>query len=279
MLKLVDILNISKNEYKNYKIHFAIGISNKKEPYELFLTNKFENWQSYQTNRNFGLDYVISLVYYEKDIWMFAGVYKVNGKPTSENLDGKKLWHYDLTLTDNQADLIGRLFVFYEKNFRASYPKLELKPTEGEFLYDMKALYLLKERVTISDFQGFENINITYSMLKYIVEKNISSWKSALSNVKGIYLIVDTTDGKQYVGSAYGTDCIWQRWKEYAKNGHGGNSELKKLLSTKNDDYKNNFKFSVLEVCNMNLGNNYIIERENYWKEVLLTRKFGLNKN
>ena len=39
------------------------------------------------------------------------------------------------------------------------------------------------------------------------------------------------------------------------------------------------FKYSILEVCNMNLGNEYIISRETHWKEVLLTRTFGLNQN
>ncbi len=29
----------------------------------------------------------------------------------------------------------------------------------------------------------------------------------------------------------------------------------------------------------MNLGNEYIIGRESYWKDVLQTREFGLNKN
>ena len=29
----------------------------------------------------------------------------------------------------------------------------------------------------------------------------------------------------------------------------------------------------------VNMGNEYIITRETHWKEVLLTRKFGLNKN
>ena len=29
----------------------------------------------------------------------------------------------------------------------------------------------------------------------------------------------------------------------------------------------------------MNLGNDYIIERESYWKDVLLTREFGFNNN
>ena len=45
------------------------------------------------------------------------------------------------------------------------------------------------------------------------------------------------------------------------------------------EDYKKNFKYSVLEVCNMNLGNEYIISREAHWKNVLQTREFGLNKN
>lgn len=120
---------------------------------------------------------------------------------------------------------------------------------------------------------------MTYQTLKYIIDNDIQSWKSALSNVKGIYLISDTKSGKQYVGSAYGDECIWQRWQAYAKTGHGGNVELKNLLEQNGIDYKNNFRYAVLEVCNMNLGNEYIIARESYWKDILMTRKFGLNSN
>lgn len=100
-----------------------------------------------------------------------------------------------------------------------------------------------------------------------------------MSNVKGIYLIADKKTGKQYVGSAYGDECIWQRWSNYAYDGNGGNTELKELLRQNGENYKYNFKYSILEVCNMNLGNEYIIGRESYWKEVLQTRIFGLNKN
>ena len=90
---------------------------------------------------------------------------------------------------------------------------------------------------------------------------------------------VCTLTGKQYVGSAYGDECIWQRWTEYVKDGHGGNKKLKEVLKLKGDEYCYNFKYSILEVCNMNLGNEYIIDRETYWKEVLLTREFGMNQN
>ena len=62
-------------------------------------------------------------------------------------------------------------------------------------------------------------------------------------------------------------------------DGHGDNVELKALLKKNGQDYKYNFKYSILEVCNMNLGTDYILGRENYWKSVLQTREFGLNKN
>ena len=167
----------------------------------------------------------------------------------------------------------------FKKEFRASYPVLELTPKTGDAIARVPLSYILEKRVALTDFVGFTNVNIDYKTLKYIISDNIVSWKSALSNVKGVYLIMDTVTGKQYVGSAYGDECIWQRWAQYAKDGCGGNVELKALLREKGEKYRFNFKYSILEVCNMNFGNEYVVERENYWKEVLLTRKFGLNKN
>ena len=37
-------------------------------------------------------------------------------------------------------------------------------------------------------------------------------WKSALSEWRGIYYILDTYDGKAYVGSAYSEDNLLGRW-------------------------------------------------------------------
>ena len=156
---------------------------------------------------------------------------------------------------------------------------MELKPKIGEPIAQIQLSHILDKRVALADFPGFDQVSIDYKTLKHIVSDNIASWKSALSNVKGIYLIVDTSTGKQYVGSAYGDACIWQRWSSYAKNGHGDNVELISLLKKNGEDYKYNFQYSILEVCNINLGNDYIIARESHWKDVLLTRKFGLNKN
>lgn len=283
MIKLTDFLGIAEKDFINYKIHFATDPIDKLKPYKKFLIGAFKEWQEHQTNKNFSRKYVISLIYYDKNRWLFGGVYEIlsNTPVIVHEEDGWTGWKYETKLIDRQLDLIGRVFVYYQKYFRASYPNLELISEDNKYVAPREAyiLSITERKATINDFSGFDNVNIDYETLKAIVNEQIPSWKSALSNVKGIYLIADKKTGKQYVGSAYGDECIWQRWSNYAYDGNGGNTELTELLRQNGENYKYNFKYSILEVCNMNLGNEYIIGRESYWKEVLQTRIFGLNKN
>ncbi len=137
----------------------------------------------------------------------------------------------------------------------------------------------MKERFSIEPFPGYENLIVDYSYLKTIFEKNDKSWESALKSVKGIYLIVDKTTGQQYVGSAYGEDAIWHRWKEYSQSGHGGNKELIKLLKHKGEEHKQNFQFSILQILSKTSDDAEIINQESLWKDKILSRKFGLNSN
>ena len=94
-----------------------------------------------------------------------------------------------------------------------------------------------------------------------------------------MYVITDNSTGKQYVGSAYGGDGIWSRWCAYAKNGHGGNAELRLLLQDEGAAHADNFQYSILEVCDLNTSDDFIIGRESHWKTVLRTREYGLNSN
>ncbi|MEI2420593.1 GIY-YIG nuclease family protein, partial [Arthrospira platensis SPKY2] len=63
-----------------------------------------------------------------------------------------------------------------------------------------------------------------------MIKEQEKTWKTALSSVKGVYVITDTSNGKLYIGSAYSVESIWHRWSEYTKNGHGGNKQLKALI-------------------------------------------------
>ncbi|MBO4594842.1 MAG: hypothetical protein J5697_03980, partial [Clostridia bacterium] len=199
MINLSDLLYIEEKDYSNYKVHFATGREDKKEPYKAFLIDGFKKWQEFQTKKNFGRQFVISLIYYDRDVWMFGGVYKIlNNNPTSIKEDnGWEGWKYETELTDIATDYIGRAFFKYKKDFRASYPTLEPDKPSKTLIAKMPLSHILDKRVTITDFIGFDNVNIDYKTLKYIITNNTVSWKTALSNVKGIYLIVDALTGRQ----------------------------------------------------------------------------------
>lgn len=94
-------------------------------------------------------------------------------------------------------------------------------------------------------------------------------------------MIVDKSNGKKYVGSAYGDNGIWSRWSTYILTGHGYNDELVDLITKNGLDYaRKNFHFAILELRSMKTDDDTIINRESFWKEVLLTRgNFGYNKN
>jgi hypothetical protein len=99
-----------------------------------------------------------------------------------------------------------------------------------------------------------------------------ASWKSALSQWRGVYFIYDTALRSGYVGSACGTENILGRWRDYARSGHGGNH---KLRSSRPED----LRFSILQRTSPDLEAAAVVRIEASWKERLHTRSFGLNRN
>jgi hypothetical protein len=93
-------------------------------------------------------------------------------------------------------------------------------------------------------------------------------------------VIFDKSNGRKYVGSAYGEGGIWARWACYIGTGHGWNDELTRLVASNGIDYaRKNFVFSLLEIAANTAADDYIFERETHWKRILLAREFGYNKN
>jgi hypothetical protein len=119
-----------------------------------------------------------------------------------------------------------------------------------------------------------KRVNISWDEMKRVAEKD--NWKTALQNQKGVYLLTDKSNGKMYVGSAYGENMILGRWRAYVSTGHGGNVGLKKLTF---DHIKQNFNYSILDIYKSTTDDQIIIDRESWWKEVLQSRQFGYNEN
>jgi len=100
-----------------------------------------------------------------------------------------------------------------------------------------------------------------------------SRWKAALSQWRGVYLIFDKSDGKSYVGSAYGANNVLGRWINYATSGHGGN----RLLKSREPQ---NFQFTILQRVSPDMEPGDVVRLEGTWKERLHTRQpSGLNEN
>lgn len=138
---------------------------------------------------------------------------------------------------------------------------------------DKKVIELYSDQ-PMEKFPGYEHIHLSWNQLKYVIDKE--SWKIALQNQKAVYLITDISNGKMYVGSAYGENMLLNRWQNYIKSGHGGNIQLEKLSR---EYIENNFKFSILDIFKSTTDDQVILNRESWWKNTLLTRTFGYNAN
>ncbi len=271
MLKIFEVLNIKYPEIcpKKTKIHLAI-YNGTDDPLDVYISGEFKKWQEWQTGRNFKRDYIVSLVRLsEKDKWLFVGAYRSNGCNFIED----RHYDYKTEVISELEDLSGRLVVRFSRTGMQSY--LYAENCHDRMIIDE----LYSKKMSVADFPGYKNTLVSKRILDIIINKNCKSWRSALSNVAGIYLITDTKTGKLYVGSATGSEGIWQRWSQYSKDGHGGNKELKKIVTSKGLDYADNFQYSILEIGDTYASQEDLIDRENYWKQVLCSLSHGNNKN
>lgn len=129
-------------------------------------------------------------------------------------------------------------------------------------------------------FIGYDNVVLPYAQLKEVVQNRevYELWQTALSAVKAIYLIVDTKNGKQYVGSAYGKDGLLGRWRVYVDTLHGNNKLMKEVVCAYPDRYQY-FQFSILQILPKTITDDEIIDIESLWKKKLGTIPFGMNDN
>lgn len=150
---------------------------------------------------------------------------------------------------------------------------LDLTPTYVRLAENLNAKVLAIERENAFDAlpPDWRDIMPMGPEMPYLPD----SWKALLRQTAGIYLIVDQSDGKRYVGSASsdskfnGETNLLGRWLEHVKGQKGITAELKHRLTK-------DFRFSILQLTPDLVGEELIrIERK--WMERLDTIKHGLN--
>jgi len=222
-VRLFDLLQVASPglEPEHCKLHLATW-NGEEDPLDVFLAGNFEEWQRWQTKRNFKRKHIIALIALPaSNQWLFAGLYTSHGVEWKEQ---HNLYYYQLARDLSCTEYEGRLVVAFSRTGRQSYLNAE------NWASEISVAELKAEKLSIAEFPGYRNINLSKGELETIVRQSLESWRTALTNFAGVYVISDTESGKLYVGSAIGEGGLWQRWSQYAATGHGGNKELRELL-------------------------------------------------
>ncbi|HEX4143111.1 MAG TPA: GIY-YIG nuclease family protein, partial [Pirellulales bacterium] len=229
----------------------------------------------------FNAKHVASFIGHEPGRALFVGVYELRGTksvsfeqywkiPANVVLkkygmcgmqpDRKKITWFDLVLMDFRCDWKGKLVI--------QWPGKELSwwrwADRNEFFVDAIA----QESLLDSDMPEWRELVLNWQRLRALPLK----WQHKMSQWRGIYFILDVSDGKGYVGAAYGQDNLLHRWLDYAKSGHGDN----KLLRSRKPE---NLRFSILQILPHDMEPAEVQALEVGWKKRLPTREHGLNSN
>lgn len=225
--------------------------------------------------------YIGSFIGHEAGKALFIGVYDV-GK--SRPISHKSFWKipqnqelkllgmtgmtadrhstlsFELTLRDFYSDWKGKLVV--------QWPGLERSWWRWADRNVLLVDSISEESLLYKKVQDWRELTFTWEEL-VALPKN---WREKISEWRAIYFIWDSAKREGYVGSAYGTENLLTRWKNYAATGHGGNQKLRKSKPS-------DLRFSILERVSPDMMPEEVIRLENTWKNRLHTRTSGLNEN
>lgn len=198
----------------------------------------------------------------------FRVAYENHGEVLEERT--ARLRYFDLRPSDALSALMDRLVIEWSKD-AVNWAKL------GASASSFPVVEIADPHAVA--FPGFDQILITYSQLLAMVEDSrYAAWRTALQSVQGIYLIADSSTGRLYVGRADGAERIFGRWMAYARDGHGGNMAMKDLIGL-DSTHRQHFVFSILRVFGPATHTSEIDQAEAHYKQALLSRIHGLNRN
>jgi len=240
------------------------------------LTRSWDEWVTWSQWRgvrdDFNRKYIFTLARDRNNPsqWLFGGAFEVRGRRNEPNS-----YSYDITLRDDlMGPFIKRLWVKFRPPGRAIRLNME------NHIDQIEVASILELPYAGEPFPGHDRINHPLGVLETAVTQEWNDWRGALQYMKGVYVIHDHETGKAYVGSAYGDTGIWARLREYVDSLHGNNVALRELVGLQGSDYaRKNLHFALLEFWSMRTSDDEVLTRESYWKDVLLSRTFGLNKN
>lgn len=249
----------------------------------LYREGHFDFYQSVQGRPVFdGCKRIVSFLGRPGTSAVFVGVYEVEGVKGPYTFDLPKgfpipemstrdCYRYDLRRDARFDELAGRLVIDWGTGTRSWVQHYR----EG----GKRVIEVLPEGY-VHEFPGFMDVLLKHHELVKVVKHRDAhrEWHRMLRSVAGVYLILDTKTGNQYVGSAYGEGGILARWRNYADSVHGGNKQLQELARQR-PQLAGDLQFAILQTLPVTLTAKEVIAHEVRHKTKLGTRAHGLNSN
>jgi len=270
MITLQELLELRSNVFnsKNTKLirhKDTRGIEDFKE----IVKNRDQllEYQREQGKDIFNCDYIISFIGLEHMKSLLFGVFETNRE---KKVIKNSHYFYELTEMNDFKDFNERIIIDWGSSGQAWH----------QWYHNEKEVIQILPSGYIGSFKNYNDFVLDFNELEKIINNEDSNkdWIDKLSIINGIYLILDSKTGNQYVGSANGTDGILGRWKVYVQTKTGGNQCLIDLMKI-DPKYYLNFKYSILQTLPSNITKQEIVNLENIYKEKLGSRVFGLNNN
>ena len=243
---------------------------------------KLELYQAYQSAPVFSnAQSLVSFIGRGQRQAVFVGIYDVGAvqppgsaplpAPDDLPIDVSNNYFYSIQQRPGFDALIGRLVIDWGAGTRSWHQWFEPRS---------KAIVELLPEGYVKEFPGYLNVVLTFAELVNVVRHPTANreWHRMLGTVAGVYLVLDTATGKQYVGSASGEHGLLGRWRSYVESGHAGNLQLKQLVASDRSSL-GRLQFSLLQTLDRSLTRQEVLAIEALHKRKLGSRAHGLNSN
>lgn len=203
--------------------------------------------------------------------WLYLGGYEAG--TTHELTDGTRVYEY--TPIPQLMPLSSRSLIRYRRAQGPTWICINLNDADRyrKVRDNMALISVFETPESVMSFPGFKEVDLTFRQLKAVLCND--EWRGALGSVAGVYMQTDTNTGWHYVGSAYGREGassgLLSRWEDYAGGDHtGGNKLLQALVKREGVEYiERYFRYSILEIFDLDTSNRDIIKREHHWMNVV----------
>ncbi|MEX2273154.1 MAG: GIY-YIG nuclease family protein [Vicinamibacterales bacterium] len=276
---ILDLLALSTTPLIG-RVKLVRHVDRRYDVHDLFRRGWLDTYQAFQAKPVFHkADLLVSFIGLEDRRARMLGVYRVDGHrpgrkgtlpagcPFSEWT--KNQFYYALTRVSGFEAFEHRAVIDWGPAAIVWHQRASNKPVTE----------LLPAGQLLAPFRDYLDFSLTFGELSYLVQHRAANaeWIARLEAVAGIYLILDSITGEQYVGSASGERGVWGRWLSYAQSGHGGNQLLRALVRKPGRPAA--LTFSLLQVLPRTTPKSELVAIEQRFKAKLGSRVTGLNAN